>query len=72
MTYYRIGDVIETVTGVYRRGTVVPRFHWKRSTDGTFKAPRRSDVPVVWDDGTRGYANPAMIKLHIVEHTPRN
>lgn len=34
---------------------------YRNSNDGTYKAPEASDVPVEWDDGTKGYVKPHWI-----------
>lgn len=57
-----VGDKVEKTMGVRLTGTVVPRFPWGNSTDGTYKAPASTDVAVEWDDGTRGYIHPAFLK----------
>lgn len=59
---FRPGVRVERVAGCHLRGVVVNRFPWRCSTDGTFKAPEASDIPVQWDDGTKGYEKPQWIK----------
>ena len=58
---FRPGVRVVKHAGVRLRGRVVNRFPWRNSNDGTYKAPEASDVPVEWDDGTKGYVKPQWI-----------
>lgn len=61
---FKVGSTVETIMGCKRQGTVVLPFYWEKSTDGTYKPPSQSqDVPIVWTDGTTGYANKFTIKV---------
>jgi len=59
----KIGTIVKKTLGVQQRGRVVGRFPWEKSSDGTYKAPTKDDVPVLWDDGTRGYTNKAILTV---------
>jgi hypothetical protein len=62
---FKVGDKVESVIGPHLRGTVIPHFAWWESTDHAPKAPNNDDVPVLWNNGTKAYENPAMIKRYI-------
>lgn len=53
-----VGTRVRKVMGVALSGVIVKPFHWKQSTDGTYRAPDDHEhVPVEWDDGTKGYVS---------------
>jgi hypothetical protein len=54
---YKIGDTVKKEMGISQTGVISNLFHWKQSTDGTYKAPEKGYVPVSWDDGTCGYCH---------------
>ena len=53
----KIGTKVTQNMGVKRTGVITKPFHWKESNDGTYRAPDKNDVPVQWDDDTKGYDN---------------
>lgn len=58
---YVPGERVKTNMGTRQSGVIVKHFYWQGSTDGTYKPPTKRDVPVRWDNGTRGYIN----KIHL-------
>lgn len=56
---FRVGDRVVTAQG--DAGTVTESFYWKTSTDGTSSPPSHGDLPIEWDNGTRGYYNQASL-----------
>ena len=51
----KLGDRVEKTMGVRMIGTIIAPFPWAEHTDGSYAPPGRWDVPVLWDDGTKGY-----------------
>lgn len=60
----RPGQRVVTTAGCRMAGVVAPR-HFRRDewTDGTYRYPEPGEntVPVVWDDGTCGWAHAAYL-----------
>lgn len=54
---FKPGDEVRKEMGIRMNGIVSNPFHWKDSTDGTYKEPGKEDVPVCWNDGTCGYCH---------------
>lgn len=57
-----IGTRVRKAMGVRMDGVIIEAFNWRDSTDGTYKSPSAEEVPVQWDDGTKGYANKAWLQ----------
>lgn len=66
---FKAGQIVETTMGVRLTGTVSGRwFSCREWTDGTYREPqtpaeRREAVPVVWNDGTRGWIFGRFLRL---------
>lgn len=61
------GQTVEKIMGVRLNGTVSPRWFSKTEwNDGTYREPttseRRKAVPVVWNDGTKGWISSCFLK----------
>ena len=54
---------VMTIMGTKRTGKIIKNFHWKDSTDGTYAAPGKNDIPVLWDDGTKGFHSKKYLKI---------
>jgi hypothetical protein len=50
-----VGTKVKTSMGLPAKGKVIPRFNWKESTDGTYNQPSKDDIPILWDNGDKGY-----------------
>jgi len=60
---FRVGERVIKTMGVRMEGTVVPRFDWKKSNDGTYRAPLSNETPVwiEWDNKTRGWISKSFL-----------
>lgn len=61
MSAFKVGDRVIKTSGVRLTGTIINRLYWRDSTDGTYKSPDVTDVPVKWDDGTIGYCDVVLL-----------
>ena len=57
------GIRVEKTMGVYLIGTVVKHFPLNQATDGTYNPKTKNEVPVEWDDGTKGYINKCYLRI---------
>jgi hypothetical protein len=48
------GDRVKRTMGLSSKGTVTDPFPWWNQTDGGYTEPGANDIPVQWDNGTRG------------------
>jgi hypothetical protein len=60
---FKVGDTVDKTMGIRQSGVISSPFHWKDSTDGTYKAPEKGYVPVSWNDGTCGYCHKSHLKV---------
>ena len=60
---FSVGKRVRKTMGIKGEGTVVPPFRWEESNDGSYKPPDKGDVPVKWDDGTKGYSHKCHIEV---------
>lgn len=60
----KIGTIVEKTMGVRLKGVVIKSFYWRESNDGTYKAPEKDDICVLWNDGTKGYINKWVVLYH--------
>ena len=52
MNTFQVGDVVTDGTRV---GVIADGFYWKDADDGTQNEPKIGNLPIWWNDGTKGY-----------------
>lgn len=52
-----VGTKVVTIMGCHREGVIVRPFCYRDSNDGTYRPPNKDELPVQWNDGTKGYHN---------------
>lgn len=59
MRKYSVGDKVVVSEGAGldsgKTATVIRTYDWHRANDGTYKMPRKNQVPLQYDDGTLGF-----------------
>jgi hypothetical protein len=63
---FSVGKRVQKTMGCMLDGTIIPPFDWNQSDDGTYKPPTKDHVPVLWQDGSKGYENKCHLEV-IVE-----
>lgn len=63
MSGFPVGAKVNKTAGVRLTGVVIPKVYWRDCDDGTYKAPAKTDVCVLWSDGTKGYAMPQWLEV---------
>lgn len=52
----KIGTKVRRVMGCqFGIGTITKSFDWRAATDGTYKQPGNHYVPILWENGLKGF-----------------